>query len=352
MTSSRPYRVAVAALGKRGMHHAVAVRDNARFELVGVCDIEPARIAAAQASLGPVRGWTDVDLMLRETRPDVFIFCTLPNLRLPMIQAGIESGVRLIAFEKPIATSMNEAIEIFRLVRAAGIKTVVSHQHRYGDHYQRVKEIISSGAIGRVHTVYGTSIGWMLHLFTHLVAYASWYAGDAEPVWVAGQAWGSGKLADSHPSPDSVSAIVGYANGVHGYFECGADAPDVPEVASMWHKNRIGALGTDGFAEVLTGKAGFGGGWRAVTRDGLMTGPGAMDYDHDMPPYIDDIANWLDNDGAIHPCNGEQALLGFQIMMGTLRSAAGRGRVDLPLGPGEPELEVIGRKLSRSSGVG
>ena len=346
VTGSRPYTVAVAALGKRGMHHAIAVRDNPRFQLVGVCDIEPARVAAARASLGLTHGWTDVDQMLRDTRPDVFIFCTLPHLRLPMIRAGVESGVRLIAFEKPIATSMNEAIEMFSLVRAAGIRTVVSHQHRYGDHYRHVKEIIASGAIGRVHTVYGTSIGWMLHLFTHLVEYASWYAGDATPAWVAGQAWGAGKLTDSHPSPDTVAAVVGYANGVRGYFECGADAPDVPEIASMWHKNRIGAQGTEGFAEVLTGKVGLGGGWRAMTREGHMGGPGAMDYDHDMPPYVDDIANWLDDDDAVHPCDGERALLGFQVMMGTLRSAAHGGRVDLPLGPGEPELDAIRRTLA------
>ena len=38
--AEQPYRVAVAALGKRGMHHAAAVKNNPRFELVGVCDID------------------------------------------------------------------------------------------------------------------------------------------------------------------------------------------------------------------------------------------------------------------------------------------------------------------------
>ena len=31
----------------------------------------------------------------------------------------------------------------------AGVKAVVSHQHRYGEHYQKVKEIIASGALGQ-----------------------------------------------------------------------------------------------------------------------------------------------------------------------------------------------------------
>jgi len=50
----------------------------------------------------------------------------------------------------------------------------------------------------------------------------------------------------------------------------------------MVGKNRIGAQGTEGFAEVLTN-----GGWRAVTKSGgYQTGEGAMNYDLDMPPYI------------------------------------------------------------------
>jgi predicted dehydrogenase len=87
----------------------------------------------------------------------------------------------IIAYEKPLALSMNEAIEIRKVVNAAGVKTVVSHQHRYGKHYQKVKEIVESGAIGRIHTVYAHAGGWMLHLFTHLVDYSKCDANGGRP---------------------------------------------------------------------------------------------------------------------------------------------------------------------------
>jgi len=261
-------------------------------------------------------------------------------VRLDLIRAGIASGAKLIAYEKPVALSMTEAIEIRKAVQAAGVKTVVSHQHRYGQHYQKVAEIIRSGAIGRVHTVYAHSVGWMLHLFTHLIDYMRWYNGDADAEWVMGQAAGRGKLADNHPSPDHVAGVVHFANGVRGYIECGAGAPDVPEVDYWWRKNRIGAQGSHGFAEVLTG-----GGWRAVTKDGLQSGDGCMNYELDMPPYVADMARWLDDEGAVHPCNGESAHKGFEITMGVLRSVVERGQIRLPLGPGEPELEALGRVL-------
>jgi len=337
----KTYTVVVAGLGKRGTHHAEAVTTNPRLKLAGVCDIDTGRMEAAAATFGVEHTHTAAAQLLEQVKPDLFIFCTLPQIRLPMIRAGVEAGVKMIAYEKPVALSMNEALEMYRLIRSAGVKTVVSHQHRYGEHYQKVREIIASGAIGRVHTVYGHSIGWMMHMMTHLIEYASWYNGGSDPVWVVGQAFGKEKFTDVHASPDYICALAQYANGVRGVFECGAEAPDVPEVDSMWHKCRIGAQGTEGFAEVLTGKEGKGGGWRAVTRDGMQSGPGFMDYAHDMPPYIEDMVAWLDDDAKIHPCNGETALKGFQVMMGAMRSVVQRGKVVLPLGPGEPELEAL-----------
>ena len=337
----KTYTVVVAGLGKRGTHHAEAVTKNPRLKLAGVCDIDTGRMEAAAATFGVEHTHTAAAQLLEQVKPDLFIFCTLPQIRLPMIRAGVEAGVKMIAYEKPVALSMNEALEMYRLIRSAGVKTVVSHQHRYGEHYQKVREIIASGAIGRVHTVYGHSIGWMMHMMTHLIEYASWYNGGSDPVWVVGQAFGKEKFTDVHASPDYICALAQYANGVRGVFECGAEAPDVPEVDSMWHKCRIGAQGTEGFAEVLTGKEGKGGGWRAVTRDGMQSGPGFMDYAHDMPPYIEDMVAWLDDDAKIHPCNGETALKGFQVMMGAMRSVVQRGKVVLPLGPGEPELEAL-----------
>ncbi len=338
--AQRTYTVAVAGLGKRGTHHADAISKNPRFKLVGLCDIDTARLEAAKVKFGVAHANTDAAKLLAATKPDVFVFCTLPHIRLPLIKAGVETGVKLIAYEKPVAMSMSEGLEMYKLLRGAGVKTVVSHQHRYGEHYRKVKEIVASGALGRVHTVYGHATGWMMHMMTHLIDYTGWYNDYADVEWVVGQAAGKEKFADVHSSPDYIGALVQYANGVRGVIECGAGAPDVPEVDYWWRKCRIGAQGSEGFAEVLTG-----GGWRAVTKDGTFSGPGCMDYEHDMPPYIQDIADWLDDPAKVHPCNGETAFKGFEVMMAACRSVVQRGKVTLPLGPGEPELEALKRAL-------
>jgi predicted dehydrogenase len=334
------YKVLVVGMGKRGLHHAMAFQKNPRFELAGICTRDPARRSAAAQALGSVATGSDPRAMAQEIRPDLFCFCTPPGVRQELIEAGIESGARLIAYEKPIALSMNEAIAIRDRVRAAGVKTVVSHQHRYGQHYRKVREIVERGALGRVHTVYGHSVGWMMHLLTHLLDYMRWYAGDPDAEWVMAQAAGRGKLADSHPSPDTIAGVIQFADGTRGWVECGAGAPDVPEVDYWWRKGRVGVQGTRGFAEVLTG-----GGWRAVTPEGESSGEGCMNYDLDMPPYVDEMADWLDDDRKVHPCNGESAYKGFEIAMAMLRSVVQRGQVPLPLGPGEPELDALARVL-------
>ena len=337
-----PYTVLVVGMGKRGMHHATSFNANPRFKVTGICDIDPARLEAAAAKLGGPRTGTDAAALARELKPDVFCFCTLPHLRTPFIQAALAGGSRLVAFEKPVALTSAEALSIRAALRAAGVKAVVSHQHRYGPHYQKVKEIVASGALGRVHTVYGTATGWMTHMLSHLIDYTCWFNDYSPGTWAMAQAAGRVKLADNHPSPDYIGGFVQFANGVRGVYECGAGAPDQPEVGKWWGKNRIGAQGTEGFAEVLTN-----GGWRAVTKSGgFQSGDGAMSYDADMPPYIQGMADWLDNDARVHPCNLDHALIGAEIMLAMQRSAAEGGQVDLPLTAGADEQALLKAGLS------
>lgn len=340
----KTYRVLVAGMGKRGMHHASAFKANPRFELAGICDIDAGRVAAAAAKLGNPASGTDAAALAKQVAPDVFCFCTLPNLRTDLIKVGIESGAKLIAFEKPVAMTSREGRAVKQLLDASGVKAVVSHQHRYGVHYQKVKEVIDSGALGRIHTVYGTATGWTAHMLSHLIDYTRWFNGEAPAQWAMAQAAGRSKFADIHTSPDYLSGVVHFANGVHGLFECGAGAPDVPEVPYWWRKCRIGAQGSDGFAEVLTG-----GGWRAVTKQGCSSGEGSMNYDLDMPPYIQDMAEWLDGT-KLHPCNFESAYAGFEIMMALCRSASHGGQIALPLEGDADEVadlkaSVVDRKV-------
>ena len=337
---NRTYRVLVVGMGKRGLHHAAFFKANPRFELVGVSSRDPERLQNALSKLGNVPSSSNARALALSTKPDVFCFCTPPDVRLGMIKLGLDCGAKLIALEKPVALTSNELFAMRDRIRKAGVKAVVSHQHRYGVHYRKVKEIVASGALGRVHTVYGTATGWMTHMLSHLIDYTCWFNDYNPATWVMAQAAGRSKFSSSHPSPDYIAGFVQFTDGVRGIYECGAGAPDQPEVGKWWGKNRLGAQGTEGFAEVLTN-----GGWRAVTKSGgYQSGEGAMSYDLDMPPYIQEMADWLD-DGEVHPCNFERACQGAEIMLSLQRSAAEGGQVGLPLRAGADEQAMLRAKV-------
>jgi predicted dehydrogenase len=336
------YKVMVVGMGKRGKHHATYFNKNENFELVGICDIDRAKLTEVAPTLGNPKIGTDAKSMAAELKPDVFCFCTLPNVRSEMIQIGVNCGAKLIAFEKPVALTTEEGFKIKELLSKSSAKVVVSHQHRYGKHYKAVKEIIASGKIGKVHTVYGYAHGWAAHMLSHIIDYAMWFNNYEKGKWVMSQAAGKHKFSDFHSSPDYIAGFVQFENGVRGIFECGGGTPDIPEVERWWGKNKIGAIGTEGYAEVYTGN-----GYKAVTPNGIITGEGVMNYDLDMPGYIQDMADWL-NKGIVHPCCFENAYAGFEIMMAMFRGATIGGQITLPLQNSVNELEELKKAMPDS----
>src|ERR1051325_3094498 len=237
----KQYTVVIVGVGKRGVHHATALHANPRFTVAGVGDIDKARLEAAAPKIGNPEISTDAAALANKIKPDLFCFCTLPHLRLEFIKIGVGAGAKLIAFEKPVAMSSAEGLQIKQELEKRGTKAVVSHQHRYGEHYKKVKEIVASGALGKVHTVYGTATGWAALMLSHLMDYTCWFNDYADPEWVMAQAAGRGKLADLHTSPDYIAGVVHFKNGVRGVYDCGAGAPDVPEAPYWWRKSRLSA---------------------------------------------------------------------------------------------------------------
>ena len=160
------YSVLVVGMGKRGMHHATAFKANPKFQVTGICDIDQKRLDDAAAKLGEPKTGTDAAALAKAVKPDVFCFCTLPNLRTPMIKAAHRRRREADRVREAGRADQRRAVHHSRPASQAGAKAVVSHQHRYGKHYQKVKEIIASGALGRVHTVYGSATGWMTHMLS------------------------------------------------------------------------------------------------------------------------------------------------------------------------------------------
>lgn len=328
------YRVAQVGLGKRGCVHAAGFVGNPdRFELVALCDLDQERLQRGLADYGVAAGFTDAEAMLAATRPDVFCFVTQPSLRLPMIELGIRYGVRALAFEKPMATSLREAKAILELCKAHGVKAIVSHQQKYLTSMQRLKEIVSRGEIGETTIIHATTQGWVSQLGTHFMDYVLWINGGCRAYGVVGHAHGRDKLSNSHPSCDYVLGEVLLKNGVRAYLECGYLSPRHMGTERFWLDNRLTVYGTHGYAWADTD-----GRWGAFTRHSngeMLTGQGdpwcVQEKERLQPLYLRDLADWLDDDRKVHSCNIDISYHGYEILEGLCISAMDHTRVDLPL---------------------
>lgn len=342
------YRVAQVGCGRRGTVHLDAFAKNAdRFELAAICDLDAARLRAAAERFAVPAAYGDAEAMLAAEKPDVFCFVTPPAVRAEMVELGVRHGARAIAFEKPMATSLAEARRIVELCEAAGVKAVVSHQQKYGQHWRRAKELIDAGEIGEIVRVHASGRGWLLQLGTHLVDYVMWMIGCPRPEWVVGHVHGRERLSDSHPSPDYAMGQIAFAGGVRALLECGALSPHWMDDGHFWVDNRVTVYGTHGFAWANTD-----GEWRALTKSSAPQVLGEQlarwPTQNDQllqPPYIRDLADWLDDDARAHPCNLSVSYHGFEIVEGLCRSALDCRKVALPLADGAPA--ALGERLER-----
>jgi len=338
------YRVAqIGCSPGRGKDHARAFTDNAdRFDLVAICDRDEERLGNLSSEYPGPETFTDAEEMLARTKPDVLCFVTPPQIRLELIELGVRHKVKAIAYEKPMADSLVTARRMRDMCREAGVKTVVSHQHKFGDHWRSVRRLVDNGDLGQIRTIHATARGRLLHYGTHLTDYMMFLSGGQRAKWVVGHVQGNGNLDDTHPAPDYTMAQFEFENGARGILECGELSPKQPGDNPFWLDAGVAVYGSEGHARAVVGS-----GWSAVLRssaEALGSGEG-MNVRRDQRRYIRELADWLDDPQKVHPCSGETTYHGFEVIMGACISALEHRRVDLPLQKVEPVIERLRTEL-------
>ena len=198
------HRTAIMGLGVRGKTHLKAMLENPEsYEIVGICDIRPEVMEDVKKRFSlDVPAYTDVEKMLDETRPEVFVFVTYPDLRLSMIELAVKYNVQAVSLEKPMAENMAEARKMAQLCEEHNIKAVVCHQQKYLKQMQDLKRKVDSGALGKVKKIFAECQPWMAQLGTHYMDYMIWANGGSRAKSVIGHVHGPATMQDDHPSPD------------------------------------------------------------------------------------------------------------------------------------------------------
>jgi predicted dehydrogenase len=208
-------RVAMIGYQFMGRAHANAWRQVGRFfelqaqpVLQVVCGRDPVGVAKAAGQLGFAEHASDFEEVVRRADVDIVDVCTPGDSHLPIVRAAAAAG-KAILCEKPLANDLEQAREMARVVREAGVPNMICHNYRRVPAVALAKSLIAEGRLGRIHHFRGTYLqDWIVDP-------------DFPRVWRLEKARaGSGALGDiaSH-AIDLARHLVGEISEVSGLLE-------------------------------------------------------------------------------------------------------------------------------------
>ena len=185
---------------------------------------------------GAKKLYASYEEMMETEKPDIVILCSrLPHEHYTEIKYALNHHCHVLC-EKPLADDLPHAYELAELSRQTDCKVQMAHLARFAPTFQKMKQMISAGEIGRVLTCYmrgkeDTRGGGedMLVLGTHLFDAACWIFGLPEMVY-----------ADVRVQNRPIT------NGINGIFESRRGL--VPAVADP--RMGITVCGTEGILTI------------------------------------------------------------------------------------------------------
>ncbi|MGW3286707.1 Gfo/Idh/MocA family protein [Streptomyces sp. NPDC001002] len=151
--AGRRVRAAVIGTGAigRGSHLPALARlaEEGETEVVAAVDIDAIAVEEFCREGGVPNAYTDLDLMLREQRPDLVTICTPPTLHRAQTIAALRAGAWVWCEKPPMPTLADYAAVEAEEGTDGGPYAAIVFQHRFGSASSHVRGLLSSGALGR-----------------------------------------------------------------------------------------------------------------------------------------------------------------------------------------------------------
>ena len=201
--------VGLIGTGFMGRAHALAFH-NARttfelpvnLKLVALADADAGRAEQCARSWGFDRSHADWQQLISDPSVQLVAITTPNHLHFPMAMAALEAG-KAVYCEKPLAVSLEQAREMQRAAKAAGVVTRVGYNYQHNPMIGLARQMIESGDLGQIVSFQGEfsedfmgdpqqpwswrceqahAGGALADLGSHLLAMARYLLGDVEAV--------------------------------------------------------------------------------------------------------------------------------------------------------------------------
>jgi predicted dehydrogenase len=245
-------------------------------EMAAAADPSAERLAALVEEFGFARSYASGEELIADPAIDA-IYVAVPNkFHAPLAQAALEAGKHVV-LDKPFALSLVEAEGVAAAAAASGKLFFLGMNQRFAENAQRVKNVVSSGALGEIYhakcwwqrrsgipklgTWFGNKAvaggGALLDIGVHMLDLCLWLCDDFKPVTVTGATytkfgnrglgeggWGMSDASEqTFDVDDFATALIRFESGL-------SVALDVTWAAHMPEPNRNGVqlFGTEGGA--------------------------------------------------------------------------------------------------------
>ncbi len=148
--------VSIIGLGGRGGEsygrYLVNLKD--KFKITHVCDVNPTRLHkyGNLFEINEENRFDDEDKFFEKKWSDVLFITTQDSMHVRMAKKALKLGYDIV-LEKPISDDVQELRDLAQLARETGRKVMVCHVLRYTVTMRKLKEILDSGAIGKLVSI-------------------------------------------------------------------------------------------------------------------------------------------------------------------------------------------------------
>jgi nucleoside-diphosphate-sugar epimerase/predicted dehydrogenase len=145
-------RVGIIGCGHIAEVHGQIIKNQHGVEIVGIVDNDISRAEAMAKKLDSEHFYQNAERMIIDKKPDVVHVLVPPQYHAAVSMIALKSGCHVLV-EKPMALSLKDAVEMVKVATINNVKICVNHNLLFDKTIRKVKEMVSSGALGRVLTV-------------------------------------------------------------------------------------------------------------------------------------------------------------------------------------------------------
>ena len=192
-------RIGLVGLGQRGLQHLRALWQTEEAQVVALCDpfeenLDEAKLKSFVEgfSMGSMRTSTRFDEIMAPGELDALYFSIPPNLHDGELIAAARAGLHIFA-EKPVSLFLDEALDMDRAIRDAGVIATVGFQQRHDSWHAVIGDFLRDKRLLMATTVGNGA------LESHSVKHtrSEEIGGPANRVWAANFAWSGSTVVES-----------------------------------------------------------------------------------------------------------------------------------------------------------